>query len=113
MRRALLWVLLSAASMIGWLVGTLFIVPQIIFRLFSRKYDLWYYLHQIAVGNDVMAGSMIYGSKHTVSAITGYRAYRGDRWHRLQEKVIDFLFGKGHCRREAADEGLIKHKGTR
>lgn len=110
MKKTLTWLFLSVVSMVGWVVSLPFVPLQILYRLFSKKYDLWYYLKQIAVGNDVMAGSMIYGSKHTISAITGYRAHKGDRWHRLQEKVIDFFFGKNHCYGEAVEEGLIEEK---
>jgi len=103
------WLFLALASAIGWIVG-LFAVPvQLIYRISSRRYDLDYYLKQIAVGNDVMAGSMIYGSKHTISAITGYKSYRGSKWHRKQERLIDGIgFGHGHCRRAAIKENLIK-----
>lgn len=101
------WFFLMLASVVGWILA-LFVVPvQIGYRIFSRKYDLAYYFHQIAVGNDKMIGSMVYGSKHTISAITGYKAYQHNRWHVGQEYVIDFLFGKGHCYFAAKDEGLI------
>ena len=103
------WLFLALISVIGWFVG-LFAVPvQLIYRLFSRRYDLDYYLKQIAIGNDVMAGSMIYGSKHTISAITGCKSYQGSKWHQQQEKLIDGIgFGHGHCRRAAIKENLIK-----
>ncbi len=104
------WFFLALISVIGWVMA-LFIVPlQLCYRVFSKKFDLNYYFRQIAVGNDVLVGSMIYGSKHTVSAITGQKAFLGGKWHKIQEKVIDFFFGEGHCIREARDEGLINDK---
>ena len=102
------WFFLMLVSVVGWVLA-LFVVPvQIAYRVFSQKYDLPYYFRQIAVGNDVMVGSMVYGSKHTVSAITGYKSWQGYVWHKFQERVIDLFFGQGHCYREAVDENLIK-----
>lgn len=101
------WFFLSVASMVGWTIATLAVPIQVSYRIFSKKYDLPYYFRQIAVGNDKMVGAMLYGSRHTVSAITGYRSYKGDRWHMMQERLIDMLFGRGHCYREAVDENLI------
>ena len=36
---------------------------------------------------------------HTISGEVGYAAYQGKRWGRIAERVIDTLFGKGHCQR--------------
>lgn len=43
----------------------------------------------------------------TLSARTGYAAYRGKAWGRVCAKLIDALFGKGHCFGAAVAEGLI------
>ena len=101
------WFFLMVVSVIGW-VFALFVVPvQVVYRVFNKKYDLHYYFRQIAVGNDKMIGSIVYGSKHTISAITGYKAYQHNKWHVGQELVIDLFFGKGHCYFAAKEEGLI------
>ena len=34
---------------------------------------------------------------HTISGEVGFAAYQGKRWGRRAERVIDALFGKGHC----------------
>jgi len=113
MKNTYKWFGLMMVSVVGWTIA-LFAVPvHLVYRAVSKKYDLSYYFRQIAVGNDVMVGSMVYGSRHTVSAITGYRAYNGDRWHMVQERVIDFFFGKRHCFNEAVDEKLIEVPDTR
>ena len=36
---------------------------------------------------------------HTISGEVGYAAYQGKRWGKYAERVIDALFGKGHCQR--------------
>ena len=36
---------------------------------------------------------------HTISGEVGYAAYHGKRWGKYAERVIDSLFGKGHCQR--------------
>ena len=35
---------------------------------------------------------------HTISGEIGYAAMQGKRWGRIAERLIDSLFGKGHCR---------------
>ena len=106
-KNAWVWFGLWLLSLIG-LVVTLPIVPiQVIYRMFSKKYDNAYYFRQLAVGNDMMVGSTAYGSRHTVSAITGLKAYLHGVWHKKQEMFIDFWFGKKHCYKEAIDEKLI------
>lgn len=34
---------------------------------------------------------------HTISGEVGYAAYLGKRWALVAQKVIDTLFGVGHC----------------
>ena len=101
------WFGLFLVSLVGYMVALVAIPIQIVYRIFSKKYHLSYYWKQLAVGNDVLAGSAIYGSKHTVSAITGEKSHRDSKWHEFQEAFIDYFFGKNHCYLEAVDEGLI------
>ena len=110
---AIKWAFISSVSVVLFVLALTAVPFHVVYRTVSKKYDLSYYFRQIAVGNDVMVGSMVYGSRHTVSAITGYRAYNGDRWHMVQERVIDFFVGKRHCFNEAVDEKLIEVPDTR
>ena len=103
-----IWFGLWLLSLVGFMLSIVVIPVQVVYRFVSRKYDNRYYFHQLAVANDVSIGSMLYGSRFTVSAITGYKAHTGDRWHKIQAKVIDLFFGKNHCYNEAVDEKLIK-----
>jgi len=86
------------------------ILLQIVYRTFSKKYDLWYYFNAIAVGIDDLGASFLYGSKrHTISAITGYKSFSGSKWYKIQEHFINFLLRDNkHCYKEAVDENLIK-----
>ena len=107
------WYFLSVGSLILFvLFAPIAFNIQVIYRVFSKKYDIQYYLESTAIGNDSAGGSYLYGSKfHTISAMTGYFAnLKCSKWHKIQEKVIDFLFGKGHCRKVAVEEKMIKEK---
>ena len=112
MRRLVVNALLLIASIFGGILSLPVMVGQIVFRLFSSQYDLPYYMRQIAIANDTAAGSMIYGSRHTISAITGAKAAAGSRWHRWQAKMIDALFYPGHCRVAAVTERMITYQGV-
>jgi hypothetical protein len=101
------WFGLWIISLLGLILAIPAVPIQVAYRIFSRKYDNKKYFRELSVGNDVSLGSMIYGSKHTISAITGHKAYHGSWWHKQQAKVIDYLFGKNHCLNEAVDEQLI------
>ena len=98
---------LVIVSYMGVAIGVVAIPIQIAYRLFDKKFNLWYYFHQIAISNDSTVGSLVYGSKHTVSGITGEKAHNGSKYHKTQEKVIDSMFGKKHCFNTAKHEGLI------
>ena len=101
------WFGLWLLSLLGLIVAIPSVPLQVGYRVFSQKYDNKKYFRELAVGNDVSLGSMLYGSRHTISAITGQKAYNGGWWHKYQEQVIDFFFGAKHCYNEAIDEKLI------
>ena len=113
MAKALRWLLLATFSyvLLVLLVPIVFTI-QVIYRIFSKKYDIQYYLEAVAIGNDSAGGSYLYGSKfHTISAKTGELARKkGAKWHRIQEKIINFFFGETHCEDVAIKENLIKDK---
>jgi len=94
------WLFLATFSylLLILLVPFVFVI-QVIYRTFSKKYDVQYYLEAVAIGNDSAGGSYLYGSKfHTISAKTGELARKkGAKWHKIQEKIINFFFGKTHC----------------
>jgi hypothetical protein len=103
------WLFISILSiMLLVILAPISFVLQIIYRFKNKKYDFPYYFKSIAVGVDALGGSFIYGSKrHTISAITGYKSYNGDKYHAIQEKCIDWFFYDGHCKDEAIFEKLI------
>ena len=45
---------------------------------------------------------------HTISGEVGYAAYRGKKWGYRAERVIDALFGKGHCQRSIEWDEVTK-----
>ncbi len=129
------WFFLTIGAILLVLIGIPFSVLQVFFRLclvvlkwlslgsFESRYTLGYYfkqirdgltgvvkannMHELAVSFDDLTGSLIFGSKYTVSAITGYKSYKGNRFYKALEKFIDKLFGDGHCNKNAWKEGLI------
>jgi len=107
------WLFLSIVSYIILVaLSPLAFIMQIVYRTFSKKYDVQYYLEAVAIGNDSAGGSYLYGSKfHTISAKTGELAKKkGVKWHKIQEKIINFFFGKTHCKDVAIKENLIEDK---
>jgi hypothetical protein len=104
------WALLSTGAVILLILySPVVFLIQVLYRIVSKKYDLWYYFNAIAVGVDALGGSLIYGSKrHTISAITGYKAYLKSKWHIRQAKLIDKMFKNNHCYNAAVSENLIK-----
>ena len=112
-KRLLKWIALAVIAFLGVLVLLPIAVIQIAYRIFSKKYDLWYYFCGLAVGADALGGSLVYGSKrHTISAKCGEHAYYSNRkFHLIHgwvlERFVDLFFGVNHCRIEAIEEGLI------
>jgi hypothetical protein len=104
------FIVMLVALILLVILSPIVFVIQIVYRLFSRDYDLWYYFNAIAVNIDDLGASLLYGSKHhTISAITKYKAYNGSLWHKLQEKLINLLLqDNNHCYNEAINEKLIK-----
>lgn len=76
-------------------------LPVILFRiLFCTKseQDFKDYMFAIAIGLDQLGGSYLYGKPDwTVSSYTHYLASLGNRSAKRFSRVIDFLFGEGHC----------------
>lgn len=121
-------------------ISLFFLVPQVCIRLFlgfvrlitldliTFKYTNRYYYKQIkealqdykkaendfekAVALDSLAGSIAYGSKHTISAIVGYKAFQNSKIYMYIEYFIDWLFYTGHCIESAYDENLINENLT-
>jgi len=110
--KTLKWLFLFVFSTVALLLAMVSIPLHILFRAFSKKYTMWYYFKQLSIANDVTIGSIVYGSRHTISAITGLKAYQGSTYYKFQAKVIDKLFGKNHCYESAVRNGFILgHKG--
>lgn len=103
-----------------YVIGPLFFIGQVIFRLFHKDYQLWYYFRAISVGNDSVGGSVIYGSMlHTISGMHGYfyTLKESDKTilhkyfikiHKFTTPILDKIFGANHCVEEAIEEQLIK-----
>ena len=83
---------------------------QLAYRIISPYVKPSEYFLAIAVGIDALGGSIIYASElHTISGMTGYFSHKNNVWHKyIQEPFIDYMFGKGHCKRVAIEENLIK-----
>ena len=103
------FIVMTIASTLLIILSPIAFVIQVIYRLFSKNYELLYYFNAIAVGIDDLGASILYGSKHhTISAITGYKAYKGGKCHKIQEKLINLLLRDNkHCYNEAVEEKLI------
>jgi len=123
------WLAMWIIAVVLRFSANLIVVPcQIIYRSFSKEYDLWYYLKVNALAEDDAGGASLFGSRRkTVSAMTGYMSYDLNRsfsirkmnkvlaklLHKLNlvlmRNIIDWLFGKGHCLQEYKDEFLYEH----
>jgi len=69
----------------------------VLFKSFREK-DLKNYFLDVAIGFDQAGGSALYRTEDwTVSSWTHYLCKTKNRYCWF-EKVIDFLFGKGHCK---------------
>jgi hypothetical protein len=75
-------------------------------RYLYKGYDLgdWYFA--LALSLDDLWATLIYGTVgHTVSAITYKKATKGDKYHKVQMKIINFLFRDDyHCKKAYEDE---------
>lgn len=73
--------------------------------------ELKEYFKTIAIGFDQAGGSIIYGKENfTISSYTYFLClYKGNRYACIFRDVIDFIFGKNHCRESYYNE--IKRDG--
>ena len=64
------------------------------------------YFHTIAVGLDQLGGSVIYAQEDwTISSYTYYLCrYRSNKAACIFQKLIDLVFGDGHCERSFKKE---------
>lgn len=91
-RRALkLWLLCTLAIPLLWLMQLL----QGVFGTPARSINM-------AVSLDTCGNALFGGDpRQTISERTGCALLEGKRWARLAAPVIDYFFGKDHCRQEA------------
>ncbi len=93
------------ALMLAALTGVALLSPIVFVANIVRKAILGHsiadYFHTIAVGLDQLGGSVIYAQEDwTISSYTYYLCrYRSNRWACLFQKLIDLIFGHGHCER--------------
>lgn len=87
---------------LGYLCSTngILYIFDVIIVVFSEKYSrrwtkAFHQLYQI----DIAIASRVHGTKHrSISGLSHQRAARGKETYIYIEKVVDFLFWKGHCR---------------
>ena len=97
-----------ALMLVAIVLTVLLIIPatigQIIRHLFTARSlsDLWW---DIAIGLDQLGGAVLYGEPDwTVSSRTYWLRSRGNRYAAMFERVIDLLFGSGHCKQTYENE---------
>jgi len=94
---------------IAMLLVTLLALPVLLIGSIFRK-DKKSYWRTVAIGFDQVGGSLLYGTEDwTISSWTYLQCSGLNRlcWFM---KFIDFIFGKGHCKRsylKERKEGLV------
>ena len=91
-RRAVaLWLICTLVIPLLWLMQGL----QALFGSVDRSINM-------AVSLDTFGNTLLGGNpRQTISERTGLALLEGKRWARLVAPVIDYFFGKDHCRQEA------------
>ena len=96
--------LMLIALMLMLVLGpVVWLAQHVRYPLIGRSLSRLYW--DTAIGLDQLGGAILYGEPDwTISSRTHWLARRGNRWARLFERVIDFLFGAGHCARSYENE---------
>ena len=98
------------ALMLVALVGVALLSPIVFVANIARKallgHSIASYFHTIAVGLDQLGGSVIYAQEDwTISSYTYYLCrYRSNKAACAFQKLIDLVFGHGHCKRSYKKE---------
>lgn len=102
MREFILFLIALVITVLLFIVG---LVIQTI-RYLYKGYDLGSWYFALAKSIDYQWCTLIYGTDgHTVSAITYKKAIKDDKYHKLQMKVINFLFRDDyHCEKAYQNE---------
>ena len=99
--------ILFLIAYISVVIATPFVFIVNLLRYRSKDYIL-----QCAIGFDQAGGSVLYNEEDwTISSYTYYlcKHFKKHCWF---EKLIDFIFGKGHCEKSFHNElKLIKKEG--
>ncbi|MFA7029993.1 MAG: hypothetical protein WC179_06970 [Candidatus Cloacimonadaceae bacterium] len=95
--------------LIAFIVLAIFWLPLLLIQIIRLKYrrdDLGEWFFNLAVSLDYLGATLLYGTVgHTVSAITYKKATKGDKYHKVQMKIINFLFRDDyHCEKAYEDE---------
>ena len=83
---------------IGYVVATFFLIQLPLIRQYDYCLSTWYII-------DILACHCVHatGTKRTISGWTGQHMQKYKRYY-YQAKVIDLIFGEGHCERELIKE---------
>lgn len=95
--------------LVAMVLVSVFALPVLVVGSLFKK-DKKRYWETVAIGFDQVGGSLLYGTEDwTISSWTYIkcRVYKRLCWF---EKFIDFIFGKGHCKRSYEKE---KKEGLR
>jgi len=88
--------MLVALLLIILLAPVVLLIQTIRYPLLGRPLtQLWW---DTALGLDQLGGAILYGEPDwTISSRTYWLARRGNRYAAMFERLIDALFGQGHC----------------
>lgn len=93
MSRLRILVITLFCALINVFIVSPLMVLQAIFGSSARAY-------RASIGIDQTGNALLGGSEdETISSRTGRHALEGKSWALALEKVIDAVFGEGHCRR--------------
>lgn len=89
---------LGLSVLLGILAVITIGIPAFIISCIIKRSDINKYLYEVAISIDELGGTLLYRTKDkTVSHMTGYYVLQGNKKAILFAKVIDALFGEGHC----------------
>lgn len=83
---------------IGYAIAAFFLIQLPLIRKYDYCLSTWYIV-------DILACHCVHatGAKRSISGWTGQHMHEYKRYY-YQSKVIDLLFGEGHCEREFTRE---------
>lgn len=90
------------------------LIAPIAFIIGLLVYKLSNYFYVIAIGIDQLGGSILYKQPDwTVSSWTWIKVKNNSKFHKYVMVIIDFFFGKDHCKRAYNEEMEIHNNLAR